>query len=98
MSSLWMETLCFIKGQTDKPSTNDVKAKYHALFREGAPAPAETDSDSDSDSSDGGDGDDDGGDDWALAANIDATEPRLEVEVGDAEAVNVAAAATAARA
>ena len=55
MFSSWMETLCFLNGQTEKPSLEDVKEKYYELHnnRKGArPVLQESDSDSDS-SSDG---------------------------------------------
>lgn len=88
MSSSWMETLCFLNGQTEKPSLEDVKEKYYELHnnRKGA-RPVLQESDSDSDSSSDGDGDggsSDGGPEgeWEAVTAIDAVEPRLEAEVG----------------
>ena len=99
MSATWLQMLSNIKGQTKKPSTDAVKAKYIELFgtaseKAGAAEIAGGDS---SDDGTGSESDDDGEFDerWQAPTCIDATEPRLEDEVGDeneAEAANLMAA------
>ena len=101
MSSKWMQTLSFIQGQTKKPSNEEVKTKYLEMFR-GRRARAGIiggiNSDSDSGDSDDADSDSESdssvhfndADDWEVATPLDATEPRLEVEVEGAAANEMA--------
>jgi hypothetical protein len=49
MGASWMQTICFLRGQTNLPPADEVKTKYFAMYRGAADAEDEEDESSDSD-------------------------------------------------
>jgi len=93
MGEQFMQNLSFIAGQTNKPTTDEVKEKYMELYR-GHKSKEVVSEDEEEEEED----DDEQYEDLEDDLPWDATEPRLLPEVGDPEyqeASNAAAAATA---
>jgi hypothetical protein len=97
MGEKFMQNLSFISGQTNKPTTEEVKEKYMELFR--GHKSKEVISEDEEEEEEEDEDDDEEYEDLEDDLPLDATEPRLLPEVGEpeyAEATNVAAAGTAA--